>query len=126
VKIPAGGQSRFPFLACLARACGPCPVRVAASATCRLPHRGGGLLCRGAAVICGTTHKTILHVIVAHEADGRVSERRDHGHNYYDVSVLVNEQVRASAGRISAKRLLPTARAAGVWRVGADLPATGR
>ncbi len=35
------------------------------------------------------------------------------GHNYDGVRVLVTERVRASAGRISAKRLLPAARTAG-------------
>ena len=68
---------------------------------------------RGAAVICGTTHKTVRRVIVAHEAGGRVPARRDRGHNYDEVRALVGERVRASAGRISAKRLLPAARAAG-------------
>ena len=68
---------------------------------------------RGAAVICGTTHKTVRRVIVAHESGGWAPTRRDRGHNYDDVRGLVNERVRASAGRISAKRLLPAARAAG-------------
>jgi hypothetical protein len=64
-------------------------------------------------VICGTTHKTVRRVIVAHEAGARALARRDRGHNNDGVRALVDERVRASAGRISAKRLLPAARAAG-------------
>jgi hypothetical protein len=68
---------------------------------------------RGAAVICGTTHKTVRRVIEAHEAGGRVPERKGRGRNYDDVRGPVAERVRKSQGRISAKRLLPAARAAG-------------
>ena len=68
---------------------------------------------RGAAEICGTTHKTVRRVVQAHEAGGRAPARRDRGHNYDVVAVLVAERVRKSCGRISAKRLLPAARAAG-------------
>jgi len=38
---------------------------------------------------------------------------KDRSHNYEDVRALVTDRVRASHGRISAKRLLPAARAAG-------------
>jgi len=71
---------------------------------------------RGAAVICGTTHKTVRRVVEAHEAGcaGQTRPPRvDRGHNYEDVRGLVTERVRKSRGRISAKRLLPAARAAG-------------
>ena len=68
---------------------------------------------RGAAVMCGTTHKTVKRIVDRHEAGGGAPERKDRGHNYDDVRGLVAERVRASAGRISAKRLLPAARAAG-------------
>jgi transposase len=68
---------------------------------------------RGAAVICGTTHKTVRRVIARHEAGGAVPERVPRGHNYDGVAVLVAERVTRTAGRISAKRLLPAARAAG-------------
>jgi transposase len=71
---------------------------------------------RGAAMMCGTTHKTVRRVVEAHEASctGRtVPQRKDRGHNYDDVRDLVAEKVRKSHGRISAKRLLPAARAAG-------------
>jgi hypothetical protein len=36
---------------------------------------------RGAAVICGTTHKTVKRIVAAHDADGKVGTRRDRGHN---------------------------------------------
>jgi hypothetical protein len=68
---------------------------------------------RGAAGICGTTHKTVKRIVDRHNADCGVPERKDRGHNYDDVRILVTERVRASHGRISAKRLLPAARAAG-------------
>jgi hypothetical protein len=71
---------------------------------------------RGAAAICGTTHKTVRRIIEAHEAatagtppDVRVPRPR----NYDAVVDLVAERVRRTEGRISAKRLLPVARAAG-------------
>jgi len=71
---------------------------------------------RGAAAICGTTHKTVRRIIEAHEAatagtppPPRVPRTR----NYDAVADLVAERVRKSHGRISAKRLLPAARATG-------------
>jgi transposase len=68
---------------------------------------------RGAAEICGTTHKTVRRVVERHNAGGAAAPRRDRGHNYEAVRGLVAEKVRKSQGRISAKRLLPAARAAG-------------
>ena len=68
---------------------------------------------RGAAVISGTTHKTVRRVIARHEASGSVPARLPRPHNYDGVAVLVAERVKSSQGRISAKRLLPAARAAG-------------
>ena len=66
---------------------------------------------RGAAELCGTTHKTVK----------RILERRDVGEarrhvtetNTRSVQGLIAERVRSSDGRISAKRLLPMAQAAG-------------
>jgi transposase len=68
---------------------------------------------RGAAEITGTTHKTVKRVIARHEAGGAAPERAPRGHNYDGVAALVAERVGKTAGRISAKRLLPAARAAG-------------
>jgi hypothetical protein len=67
---------------------------------------------RGAAVISGTTHKTVKRVIARHEA-GAVAARVPRARNYDAVAELVAARVKASSGRISAKRLLPAARAAG-------------
>jgi transposase len=71
---------------------------------------------RGAAAICGTTHKTVRRIIEAHEAatagtppPPRVPRPR----NYDAVADLVADRVRKSKGRVSAKRLLPAARVAG-------------
>jgi hypothetical protein len=68
---------------------------------------------RGAAVLSGTTHKTVKRVIARHEAGGGAPERASRGHNYDAVAELVAGRVKATAGRISAKRLLPAAQAAG-------------
>lgn len=59
---------------------------------------------RGAAEICGTTHKTVKRVV---EASERVV------HNYDGVRAIVAERVAKTQGRITAKRLLPVAIAAG-------------
>jgi transposase len=68
---------------------------------------------RGAAEIAGTTHKTVKRVIARHEAGGGAPLRAPRGHNYDGVTALVAGRVEKTQGRISAKRLLPAARAAG-------------
>jgi transposase len=68
---------------------------------------------RGAAAMCGTTHKTVKRITERHGAGGDAPTRRDRGHNYDPVAALVADQVRTTSARISAKRLLPVARAAG-------------
>ena len=68
---------------------------------------------RGAAQVTGTTHKTVKRVIGRQEAGGGAPARLPRGHNYDAVAGLVAGRVGKTAGRISAKRLLPAARAAG-------------
>src|SRR6202034_480865 len=68
---------------------------------------------RGAAEIAGTTHKTVKRVVARHEAGGAAPGRVPRGHNYDVVAVMVAERVEKTSGRISAKRLLPAAQAAG-------------
>ncbi|MGH3928332.1 MAG: IS21 family transposase, partial [Pseudonocardiaceae bacterium] len=68
---------------------------------------------RGAAAICGTTHKTVKRIIELHEAGGAVPEKAPRARNYDEVADLVAKRVEDTAGRISAKRLLPEAVAAG-------------
>jgi transposase len=71
---------------------------------------------RAAADLCGTTHKTVKRVVEKFEADqagAPLPARAERDHNYDAVAELVAERVAKSAGRISAKRLLPIARAAG-------------
>lgn len=71
---------------------------------------------RAAAELCGTTHKTVRRIVEAHQAElagEEQPERTGRGHNYDTVAELVAEKVRKTQGRISAKRLLPAARAAG-------------
>ena len=70
---------------------------------------------RGAAALCGTTHKTVRRVVQAWRRGdlARPSARRRRPRNTDCVADLVTERVRTTDGRISAKRLLPGARAAG-------------
>lgn len=57
--------------------------------------------------------KTVKRVIARHEAGGSASVRSPRERNCDQVSDLVAERVKKTAGRISATRLLPAARAAG-------------
>ena len=68
---------------------------------------------RGAAELCGTTHRTVKRVVEKFEAGGVAPPRVARVRNYDAVGELVAERVAKSAGRMSAKRLLPIARAAG-------------
>jgi len=71
---------------------------------------------RGAAAICGTTHKTVKRIIEAHGAASTCvvpAVREPRARNYEQVADLVAEKVKTTSGRISAKRLLLAARAAG-------------
>jgi hypothetical protein len=69
---------------------------------------------RGAAALCGTTAKTVKRVLerrVAGQVGRRPSPARVR--NTAAVVELIRQKVPASDGRISAKRVLPTARTAG-------------
>jgi hypothetical protein len=66
---------------------------------------------RGAAALCGTTHKTVKRIVEGRQVGQ--GQRRPVGRNTAKVQQLIAERVRASDGRISAKRLLPIAQAAG-------------
>ena len=69
---------------------------------------------RGAAALCGTTHKTVKRVIDASRAGAPVSAPRRAGpRNTDSVRAVIDDKVKATDGRISAKRLLPIAQAAG-------------
>jgi transposase len=68
---------------------------------------------RGAAELCGTTHKTVKRVVDRAEAGGAAPERAARVCNYEQVRELVAERIAKSGGRISAKRLLPIAKTAG-------------
>jgi hypothetical protein len=87
---------------------------------------------RGAVEICGTTHKTAKRVIEAHQAGKEVPpSRATRARNYDIVADVVAARVRKTSGRISAKRLLAEAKAAGYdglarnfRRLVAEAPAT--
>ena len=65
---------------------------------------------RGAAEMCGVTHKTVKRIVEAERAaDDRIARRR----NYESVRALVVAKVELTKGKISAKRLLPEAVASG-------------
>jgi hypothetical protein len=80
---------------------------------------------RGAASIAGTTHKTVRRVIERHEAGGGAAPRVPRDRNYDGVAALVAERVGKTAGRISAKRLLSAARAAGYGGSDRNYPSPG-
>ena len=63
---------------------------------------------RGAAQLCGTTPKTVRRAVLAETSTDTVT-----AHNYDAVADIVAERVAKTQGLISAKRLLPTVRAAG-------------
>lgn len=66
---------------------------------------------RAAAALCGTTHRTVRHVV---ERQGHPrAERPPRPKSTDPLGALLAGRVRATDGRISAKRLLPAARAAG-------------
>lgn len=69
---------------------------------------------RGAAALCGTTPKTVKRVL-ERVRRGQVGRRPapPRPHTTDGVQALIAERVRRSDGRISAKRLLPLAQAAG-------------
>lgn len=71
---------------------------------------------RGAAAICGVDPRTVKRKVLAHEA-GELEEDRARRapvpKNTDGVRALVAERVATTKARISAKRLLPAARAAG-------------
>ena len=69
---------------------------------------------RAAARLLGTTHKTVRRAVERQQAGGPWARRpRPTSKNTDRVVAVIWERVRATDGRISAKRLLPRARAAG-------------
>jgi transposase len=69
---------------------------------------------RAAAALCGTTHKTVKRVLQRRAAGQRPGRRRAPRPGLAEpFTDLIYQRVKATDGRITAKRLLPTARAAG-------------
>jgi transposase len=68
---------------------------------------------RAAAELCGTTPKTVKRVVKKFESGDSATPRAERARNYDAVTELVAERVEKSQGRMSAKRMLPIARAAG-------------
>ena len=67
---------------------------------------------RGAAALCGTTHKTVKRVLERRQRN-QVGRRQARPLKTEGVAELIEQRLRLSDGRISAKRLLPVAQAAG-------------
>jgi transposase len=67
---------------------------------------------RGAAALCGTTHKTVKRVLQRRQAD-ELEPRASRPSNTVVVESLIAKRIEATDGRISAKRLLPVARTGG-------------
>ena len=68
---------------------------------------------RGAAEICGTSPKTVRRAVLRHQAGETPPKGAERARNYDVVRDIVVKRVKATKARISAKRLLPEARAAG-------------
>ena len=64
---------------------------------------------RGAAALCGTTHKTVKRVLDRRQA-GQPEPRAPQTSNTVVVEGLIAKRIETTDGRISAKRLLPLAR----------------
>jgi transposase len=67
---------------------------------------------RGAAALCGTTHKTVKRVL-ERRGRGQAGRRPARERKTAAVAELIAGRIRLTDGRISAKRLLPVAQAAG-------------
>jgi transposase len=69
---------------------------------------------RAAAALCRTTHKTVKRVVERRRTGTEAAARRlSRPRNTAGVCDLIAERVQATDGRITAKRLLPVAQAAG-------------
>lgn len=70
---------------------------------------------RATAQLCGTTHRTVKRLIEQQNRGQGSARRRPRrlAHNTDAVQSVIAEKVRTTDGRITAKRLLPRARAAG-------------
>jgi transposase len=69
---------------------------------------------RAAAELCGTTHKTVKRMLARRAAGQRAGRRRAPRSGLAEpFTDLIYRKVKATDGRITAKRLLPVARAAG-------------
>jgi transposase len=68
---------------------------------------------RAAAAICGTTPKTVKRAVLADAARNDAGDVEVVVHNYDKVRDVVADRVAKTQGRITAKRLLPVAVAAG-------------
>jgi hypothetical protein len=79
---------------------------------------------RGAAVVCGTTHKTVKKIIEAHEA-GERPQRKPRGRNFDQVADLVAERVAKSAGSDFGEAVVAGGAGGRLCGVGAELPPAG-
>ena len=81
---------------------------------------------RGAAAMCGTTHKTVKRIIERAEAGGKTPDRMPRGRNYDLVAELVADRVGGDEGADLGEAAAAGGEGRGVCGVGAELPAAGR
>ncbi|MHB8220614.1 MAG: hypothetical protein ACYDHU_09900 [Acidimicrobiales bacterium] len=68
---------------------------------------------RAAAELCGTTDKTLKRAVARATAAEETPGTGAAGHNYDDVATVSTERIEKTKGKITAKRILSTVRAAG-------------
>ena len=128
---PLVARYKSPLLACPVQAFGPYAVTVSVPTRSPVTAQGGSIEeregtdgCTGRPARGGELPRgrgDLRHHAQDGQADSGAAQRRrgghpprrDRGHSYDPVAVLVTGRIRRSQGRISAKRLLPTAAAAG-------------
>ena len=81
---------------------------------------------RGAAAICGTTHKTVKRVIERQEAGEPAPVRGPRPANYEGVRELVAQAVKSTRGADQREAAAAQGPRRGVRRLGPQLPAPGR
>ena len=78
---------------------------------------------RGAAELCGTTHKTVKRIVTVALAGEKPPPRRARDRNYDDVATLVRDKVAATQGRARNVRAFHTV--AEGQSAGGDAPVHG-
>jgi hypothetical protein len=81
---------------------------------------------RGAAQICGTTHRTVKRIVDAQLAGGQLPGTASRVHNYDGVAELVARRVKETSGPDLSETVAAARPCRRLWRIGAKLPSPGR